>query len=64
VTGPAHYLAVQALLDHAAGLLRMGVADQERAEVVARQAAIAMPAPLDRTEVAQWREVTAPPAIG
>jgi hypothetical protein len=41
MTGPEHYLEAERLLEHAAGMLRIDVAPEDQAELVARQAAIA-----------------------
>lgn len=41
MTGPEHYALAENLLEHAASMLETNVAPEDRAELVARQAAVA-----------------------
>jgi hypothetical protein len=77
MTGPQHYAASERLLEHATSMLDAVVAPEDRAELVARQAAVAamahahavlavaaavgLSAHLERLDERAWREVAATP---
>ena len=77
MTGPAHYLEAERLLEHAAGMLDTDVAPEDGSELVQRQAIIVamatahaaladaavagLSAHLDAADTQAWRRVAATP---